>query len=268
MRYELGILGAGNMAEAIARGLLRSGVFGADQILASDISADRRTLFQSELGIRAVNDPIAVARDAHVLLLAVKPQTMNALLDAIADATNPDATIVSIAAGVTCARIESKLAPRPVVRTMPNTPLMIGDGATAIAAGTHAGPKHLAQARRLFDGVGVVVEVSEDQLDAVTAVSGSGPAYFFYLVEQMVRAGVELGLSPEVAHKLATHTARGAGRMLAESGDDPKTLRAKVTSPNGTTHAAIEHLRTHDFGSLVVDALKAADARSKELGRQ
>lgn len=267
MTYELGILGAGNMAEAIARGVLKSRTFTADQIVASDVVPARRELFERELGIRTIDDPAAVARDSRVILLSVKPQTMNAVLDAIAPVTRADAMIVSIAAGVTTARIESRLAPRVVVRTMPNTPLMVGLGAVAISPGKHATADHLAQARRLFDSVGIVVEVREDQLDAVTALSGSGPAYFFYLVEQMVAAGVAMGLDADVAHRLATQTAFGAGRMLVDGPDAPAELRRKVTSPGGTTHAAIEHLRAGGFETLVVDALKAAEARGRELGK-
>lgn len=267
MTYDLGILGAGNMAEAIARGLLKSGTLAADRIVASDVVAARREFFENELKIRAIDDPAAVARESKVILLAVKPQAMNAVLDAIAGVVRPDATIVSIAAGVTCARIEARLAPRPVVRTMPNTPLMVGLGAVAIAPGTHARAEHLTQARRLFDSVGIVVEVREDQLDAVTALSGSGPAYFFYLVEAMTRAGERMGLSPDVALRLASQTALGAGRMLADGTDSPADLRRKVTSPGGTTQAAIEHLQNGGFESLVVDALLAAERRGKELGR-
>ena len=267
MTYELGILGAGNMAEAIARGVLKSGVFTAGQIIASDVVADRRAFFEHELGVRAIDDPATVAAASRMILLSVKPQTMNAVLDAIAPVARADATIVSIAAGVTTARIESKLAPRAVVRTMPNTPLMVGLGAVAIAPGAHAMAAHVAQARRLFDAVGVVVEVREDQLDAVTALSGSGPAYVFYLVEQMVAAGVAMGLDADVAHRLATQTALGAGRMLVDGPDAPAELRRKVTSPGGTTQAAIERLRAGGFESLVIDALRAAEARGRELGR-
>jgi pyrroline-5-carboxylate reductase len=267
MGYELGIIGAGNMAEAIARGLIRTGTLRADQIIASDVSDERRALFENDLKVRCVNDPASAVQDCAVILLAVKPQTMPEVLAAIAPVANPRATVVSIAAGVTCETIEAALSPRPVVRTMPNTPLMVGLGAVAMAPGKNAREPHLTQARRLFNSVGIVVDVREDQLDAVTALSGSGPAYFFYLVECMVRAGVELGLPHRVAHELATQTALGAGTMLAARGADaPDELRRKVTSPKGTTQAAIEHLQACKFDQTVIDALKAADRRSKELG--
>lgn len=264
--YELGIIGAGNMAEAIARGVLSSGTFRKEHIFATDPVEARRTLFEGELGIRTINDPTLVACESQIILLAVKPQSMLAVLDAIAPCAAADATIVSIAAGITAATIESRLGTRPVVRTMPNTPLMVGLGAVAIAPGVHANATHLAQARKLFESVGVVVEVREDQLDAVTALSGSGPAYIFYLVEQMVKAGVEMGLSPDVSARLATQTAYGAGKMLMGS-DQPIELRRKVTSPGGTTQAAIEMMQRAKLDTIVVEALKAAQRRSVELGR-
>lgn len=266
--YQLGIIGAGNMAEAIARGVLTSGTFSKDQIIATDVAEPRRKLFQEQLGIRTLNDMAAVARQSEMILLAVKPQSMLEVLDAIAgNDTDPLATVVSIAAGITAATIESRLGQRPVVRTMPNTPLMVGLGAVAMAPGKYANATHLALARKLFDCVGVVVEVQEEQLDAVTALSGSGPAYVFYLVEQMTKAGVEMGLPPEVAGKLAAQTAYGAGKMLATGKEAPIDLRRKVTSPGGTTQAAIEVMQNAKIDSVVVEALKAAQRRSVELGR-
>lgn len=266
--FPLGIIGAGNMAEAIARGVLSSGVFSKDQIFATDPSEPRRKLFTEQLGIRTVDDVAAVAHESDMILLAVKPQSMLTVLDTIAKAdTPPLATIVSIAAGITAATIESRLGERPVVRTMPNTPLMVGLGAVAMAPGKHANASHLAQARKLFDAVGVVVEVQEDQLDAVTALSGSGPAYVFYLVELLAKAGVEMGLPADVALKLASQTAYGAGKMLANAKDTPIDLRRKVTSPGGTTQAAVEVMQERKLDTIVIDALKAAQRRSVELGR-
>jgi pyrroline-5-carboxylate reductase len=180
----------------------------------------------------------------------------------------PQTLFVSIAAGITTSLIESFVAPAPVVRTMPNTPLMVGMGAVAIAAGAQATVGHLQQTRALFEPLGIVVEVSEPQLDAVTALSGSGPAYFFFLVEQMIKAGVQMGLSPEVARRLAIQTAAGAGKMLASSDLSPTLLRQNVTSPNGTTQAAIEHMQKHSLDSIIIDALRAAEQRSIALGKK
>lgn len=266
MPYELGIIGAGNMAEAIARGVLDANVFHAEQIIATDVAPERRALFAQDLGIECIDDPVRVARGSRMILLALKPQTINDVLASIAHSTHPGAMIVSIAAGITTASIEKHLAPRPVVRTMPNTPLMVGLGAVAMAPGAFATDTHLGLARRLFDSVGKVVEVREEQLDAVTALSGSGPAYFFFLVEQMIKAGIEMGLDPVIAHQLATQTALGAGKMLATSADAPAELRRKVTSPKGTTQAAIEYMQEKRLDQIVVDALKAAERRGKELG--
>jgi len=265
--YALGFIGAGNMAEAIARGVVRSGAFRFDELVACDVAAERRRLFEDELHVRCTDDPAVVARDADLILLAVKPQQMEGVLATIAPAARADALVVSIAAGVTVAAIERHLAPRPVVRTMPNTPLMVGLGAVALAPGTHATAEHLERARKLFAPLGVVVDVHEDQMDAVTALSGSGPAYVFYLVEQMTAAGVAMGLDPDVAAKLANQTALGAATMLQRGTDGPAELRRKVTSPGGTTQAAIEHMAAHGFERIVVDALRAAERRGRELGR-
>jgi pyrroline-5-carboxylate reductase len=197
---------------------------------------------------------------------------MAAVLAGLGPALDPSALVISIAAGISTAFIERNLGTAQpgrrwrVIRTMPNTPMLVGEGMVAIARGSHALPDDVADARRLFESAASVIEVTEDRIDAVTAVSGSGPAYFFYLVEQMVRAGVELGLTPEQAHRLATQTALGAAKMMATSTDSPQELRRKVTSPNGTTQAAITHLESSGAGAAIVEAVKAADKRSKELG--
>ncbi len=266
-RYQLGLIGAGNMAEAIARGVIRSGTFAASQVIACDVMPARRDLFNNDIHVRCVEDPASVAAESDLILLAVKPQHMEAVLASIAPVSPADAIIVSIAAGVTVARMERFLAPRPVIRTMPNTPLMVGVGAVAIAPGTHCLPEHLEVARRIFQPLAVVVDVREDQLDAVTALSGSGPAYFFYLVEHMIRAGVEMGLSPDVAATLARQTALGSATLLCQSTDTPAELRRKVTSPGGTTQAAIEHMQAHQLDQIIVAALKAAEQRGRELGK-
>jgi len=269
MAIELGILGAGNMAEAIARGVLRGGLLRADQILASDVSPQRRELFNSTLGIRAIDENRTVARQSPVLLLSVKPQYMGEVLAGIRDVARADALIVSIAAGVSTRFIESQLGgqtPRRVIRAMPNTPMLVGEGMVALARGQHAAAQDVQLARGLFEAAATVIELTEDKLDAVTAVSGSGPAYFFYLVEQLIAAAVELGLAPDEARQLAVKTAVGAAKMLATSADSPQELRRKVTSPAGTTHAAITHLEKHDTAATLVAAVKAAAHRSRELG--
>jgi pyrroline-5-carboxylate reductase len=271
MRYELGIIGSGKMAEAIARGVMGRGLLKAAQIIAADVSAERRALFQSELGIRSVESNIDAARNSRTLLLSVKPQQMAEALSGIGQAIDEKTLVVSIAAGITTRFIETNLGQGRkwrVVRSMPNTPMMIGEGMVAVSAGAHATKDDLAAAQRLFEAAAEVIEVREELLDAVTAVSGSGPAYFFYLVEQMIAAGVELGLSPADADKLARKTALGAARMLTASpGQTPAQLRKNVTSPGGTTQAAIEHMDSAAWPAIVRDAVKAAARRSRELGR-
>jgi pyrroline-5-carboxylate reductase len=267
--HELAIIGAGNMAEAIARGVLRAKLLSESEIIASDVSEARRGLFQNELGIRAVTENAAAVREARTILLSVKPQQMQAVLGEIGRHADAEALIVSIAAGVSSASIEQHLGQGRgwrVVRTMPNTPMLVGEGMVAISAGRHATGEDLARARRLFEAAATVIELPEDRLDAVTAISGSGPAYFFFLVEQMVRAGVELGLTREQAHTLATRTALGAAKMLVTSLDSPEELRRKVTSPNGTTQAAIETMQSRGVPEGIVAGVLRAAARSRELG--
>lgn len=269
MSYELGIIGAGNMAEAIVRGVLRAGVLQATQIIAADVTDTRRALFTRELNVKAVEDSADVARQAKVILLSVKPQQMAAVLAALGPVMKPDTLVISIAAGISSAFIEKHLGDRTpwrVIRTMPNTPMLVGEGMVGLSTGRHATVADVATATRLFESAASVVQVPEDQIDAVTAVSGSGPAYFFFLVEHMIAAGVQLGLSPETAHQLATKTALGAAKMLTTSSDPPAELRRKVTSPGGTTHAAITHLQDQQVDQAIVNALKAAARRGKELG--
>lgn len=270
MAYELGLIGAGNMAEAIARGVVSSGLFKPTAILAADVSPQRRSLFADQLKIRAVEEAASVASQCQTLLLCVKPQQVPTVLPQLGEVAKPGTLFISIAAGISTAYIASSLGGRDawrVVRAMPNTPMLVGKGMVAIAAGAKATAADLAVARRIFASAAEVIELREELIDAVTAVSGSGPAYFFFLVEQMVKAGVELGLTPEQAHKLASQTALGAATMLTTSTDSPAELRRKVTSPGGTTHAAITKMEAGNFPQVVVDAVKAAAIRSRELGK-
>jgi pyrroline-5-carboxylate reductase len=277
MATELAILGAGNMAEAIAAGVLRGKLLKPDEMIAVDVSAERRLVFEAQLEIATTDDPAAAVKDATIVLLSVKPQQMGALLDAIAVAMDPAQLIVSIAAGISTKFIETRLnavgqaggakaESWRVIRTMPNTPMLIGAGMVAVARGSHATPADAERATELFATAAKVIQVTEDKLDAVTAVSGSGPAYFFLLVEQMIRAGEALGLTPAEARTLSVQTAVGAAKMLAESADSAQELRRKVTSPNGTTHAAITLLQERGADKALADAVQAAGRRSRELG--
>lgn len=269
MEYELGIIGAGNMAEAILRGVVRAGIMPPSRIIAADVSTGRRELFTNELKVKTTDDNSLVARQSQMLLLSVKPQMMGAALESLSATLSPHTLIISIAAGISTRWIETRLGGGHawrVIRSMPNTPMLVGQGMVGISAGANAFAADLAAARRLFESAASVVEVAEDKIDAVTAMSGSGPAYFFYLVEHMVQAGIELGLTPAQSHELATRTSIGAATMLTTSTDSPQELRRKVTSPGGTTHAAITHMESAGVGKAIVEAIHAAARRGKELG--
>jgi pyrroline-5-carboxylate reductase len=273
--YQLAFIGGGNMAEAIVRGVLAAGLVRPADMIVSDPVEGRRDLFVS-LGLAATTDNRIAVRSAERVLLAVKPQVMDAVLAGLAKAISPDALIISIAAGVSTRRIETALlqgatpnARRPrVVRVMPNTPMLVGAGMSGLVRGSASTDADLAWARRLFDAAGrTIVLDDEKQIDAVTAVSGSGPAYFFYLIEQMVAAGAAEGLSEADALTLAVQTCAGAARLLAESGVGPAELRRRVTSPGGTTQAACELLDARGVPAALRDAIAAAARRSRELGK-
>jgi pyrroline-5-carboxylate reductase len=270
MTYELGIIGAGNMAEAIARGVIASGLYLPQQIFAADPSAARLDLFRNELGVRTTDDNAEVAQHSRILLLSVKPQMMRTALEQLRSAITADALLISIAAGISTALIETAIGTdrRPrVIRCMPNTPMLVGAGMSALSRGRHATDDDLARATRIFSAAGQVLTVDESHMDAVTAVSGSGPAYFFFLVEQMIAAGVSLGLTDTQARQLAAQTALGAATMLTTTPDTPAELRRKVTSPNGTTHAAITYLESNGWPTITADAVRAAAKRSAELSQ-
>ena len=269
MTYELGIIGAGNMAEAIVRGVLSAGLLKPNQIIAADVAAPRRDLFQNVLGIKAIEDNSAVASTSRRLLLSVKPQQIQTALAGIGGVMNVETRVISIMAGISTAYIEKHLGSGKawrVIRTMPNTPMLVGEGMVGLCPGTHATVEDIADAKRLFEAAATVIEVSEDKIDAVTAMSGSGPAYFFYFVEHMIRAGESLGLTADQAKMLAIKTVVGAAKMLATSPDSAQELRRKVTSPGGTTQAAITHFDENHLGDIIGAAITAAAKRSKELG--
>jgi pyrroline-5-carboxylate reductase len=263
------------MAEAIARGLLRSALYGAQDLRACDPSADRRRLFSEELAIATSAGCEEAARDADILLLAVKPFVMGEALGQLKAAARRDALYISIAAGISTRFIESALGggeggggskPR-VVRVMPNTPMLVGKGMSAIAKGAHATDGDVIKAEKIFEAGGETVRLPESAMDAVTALSGSGPAYIFYLTEALANAGVAAGLPESEAAHLARQTVIGAAALLEESKDSPAELRRKVTTPNGTTQAAIETLQAGGFQPLMTAAINAAAKRSKELGK-
>lgn len=274
--YDLAIIGAGNMAEAIVRGAIAADVFAPRHALAADPSPDRRAVFEG-LGLATTADSVEAAAAAERVLLAVKPQTLDKLEGAMRRIDGRKQCVVSIMAGVRIATLSGAIRGGPgggegvggsarVVRIMPNTPLLAGAGMSAVAAGAGASGEDVRFADRLVAGAGAVVHVEEAMMDAVTAVSGSGPAYVFYLAEAMEAAAGELGLDGATAATLVSQTLVGAAALLRDSPDGAATLRRKVTSPGGTTEAAINHLERHDAAATVRRAIQAAAERSRELG--
>ncbi len=262
----IAVIGAGKMGEALISGLLKAGTSPDDVLITERYEARAQELTQ-RYGVKAVTNAEA-AKLADTLVIAVKPQDMDALLGELSTSVAPDRLIVTIAAGVPTSTIEKRLVEGvPVVRVMPNTPALVGEAMSAVAAGEHAKAEHLERAEDIFRPVGKVIRLPESQLDAVTALSGSGPAYVFYLVEAMTDAGILLGLPRSVAHDLIVQTVVGAGAMLRDSGEHPVTLREAVTSPAGTTIAAIRELENHGVRAAFLAALEAARDRSRELAR-
>ncbi len=266
MKYEIGFIGAGNMAYAICRSIINAGLYKPDEISAYDIDAKRLAVFKEEFNVQLSESNSSLVEETRHIILAVKPQHMAGLLDEIREAVNETHLIISIAAGISTRYIETGLGKSPaVIRTMPNTPLMYGAGTTALCKGSYATDKQLDFTQKLFRSAGLTVIVKEDMMDAITALSGSGPAYFFYIVEAMIQSAIELGLSPELAKKLASNTGLGAMKMLTHSQQDPQELRRRVTSPGGTTEAAISVLEAENVKRSFMEAIKSAAKRSKQL---
>lgn len=260
---RLAIIGVGVMGEALLVAAQRAGY---DDILVVDADDARAEEVAGRYDVTAVTDGYEAVDSADVVLLAVKPQYLAGALDQIGGAVRPGAVVVSVVAGVGTAFLQDRLpGATAVVRSMPNTPALIGEGMTAISAGEHAGDAALAVARELLAGAGEVVVVPEALQDAVTAISGSGPAYLFYLAEAMVDAGVTLGVPRPVATKLAAQTLRGAAGLLVQPDAHPTLLRERVSSPGGTTAAAIAELDAGAVRADVLAAMRAAARRSAEL---
>jgi pyrroline-5-carboxylate reductase len=261
---RLAILGAGVMGETLLSGLLRSG-WTADQIVATDRRVERQVELVARYGIVMLENEQAVA-EADTVILVVKPQDMADLLDEIRDSLKPDTLVISLAAGVDTASIEARLPDGvAVVRVMPNTPAQVDEGMAAISAGSHSDQEHLDRVTEILSGTGKVVTVPERYQDAVTAISGSGPAYLFFVVEAMIEAGVHLGLPRDIATQLVVQTMLGSAKLLRETGEHPTVLRERVTSPGGTTAAAVRQLEDHKVRAAFIGAMEAARDRSREL---
>ncbi len=266
--HRLGFIGAGNMAGALIRGLLRDGLYAPGELAASDADADRLAALAGETGIRTHPDNPSLVADCTSVVLAVKPQVLPGVLAEVRDRAAPDLLVVSIAAGIPLSRIREGLGTDlPLVRVMPNTPALIGRGMSALAPGARATGDHLAVARAVFEAVGETLVVDESMMNAVTAVSGSGPGYVFRIMEALVEAGEGVGFERDAAVRLVTQMVLGAAHLAAESDRSLTELREMVTSPGGTTAAGLAVLDDRNLEEILVSAVRAARDRAVELGR-
>jgi len=266
---RMALLGGGNMAEALVRGLLKAGVAQPQDVVVTGRRSERLAHFAREYGVSTTSDNAAAARDADVVVLSVKPQALGRLLGVVSPAVDPSKLVISVAAGVPMAALERRLgAGARVIRAMPNTPALVGAGACAISAGANATEADLATAERLFRSVGLVVRVDEALLDAVTGLSGSGPAYIFLVIEALSDAGVKVGLPRYTALQLAAQTVLGSARLLQESGEHPGSLKDQVTSPGGTAIAGLHTLEAGGLRTTLINAVETATRRARDLGEQ
>lgn len=268
--YDLAFLGAGNLAEAIVRRLIDSGFYHRERIAAFDPNEARRALFRDELGVTVVERADLLATDCPVLVLAIKPQNHAAAVAPLDGVLTDEHLVISVMAGVSTATIERELPhahPR-VVRVMPNLPYRLGDGIAGICGGAQAHAEDVAHVERIFNAGGKsIVVANEAMMDLVTAVAGSGPAYFYRIAEVLIASAIKYGLTPEQADVLVKQTCLGAARMMLETGERPEILRQRVTSPGGTTQAAFEVLEPGGIADLFDRAIQAAVDRGRELGR-
>lgn len=264
---HIGFIGTGNMAEALIRGLLAGGSVTPEQVSGSEPRPERCAEIRERYGIVCTTDNLEVARRSDILVLSVKPQVMTRVLEQIDAELKHDTLVISIAAGVPLAVMRRYLPKNRIVRTMPNTPALVGAGATVLAPGEGVTEQDLTVARRIFDSVGVSFVLEESQLDAVTGLSGSGPAYMFLIIEALSDAGVKVGLSRYVAQALAAQTVLGSAKLLIDTKQHPGQLKDMVTSPGGTAIAGLHTLEEGGLRTTLINAVEAATKRSRELGQ-
>ncbi len=265
---KIGFLGAGKMASALAKGFVASKIVSAKQLIASDVYEGARTAFTKELNAKATASNLDVLRFANVLVLAVKPDQVAGVLNEIKPLFTPQHLLISIAAGVTLKKMESALPDNArVIRVMPNTPALVGAGASGYALGSGATPDDGALAQKLLSAVGIAFAVKESLLDAVTGLSGSGPAYAFNIIEALSDGGVAAGLPRDISTRLAAQTLLGAAKMVLETGQHPGALKDAVTSPGGTTIEGLHEMEKGGVRAALINAVRAAAEKSKRLGQ-
>ncbi|MBN1526716.1 MAG: pyrroline-5-carboxylate reductase [Candidatus Omnitrophica bacterium] len=265
---KIGLIGCGNMGEAIVSRLAGSTPASAQSIIATDVDKAKMNKVRSRYNVRVASYIRQVVRFADAIIIAVKPKDIDAVLEAMGPYLSSGKTIISIAAGITTGYIEKRIGKNvAVIRAMPNMPAVIGEAVSSISAGKYAAKRDVNIAKGIFSSIGDVVELNEKLVDSVTAVSGSGPAYFFYLTECLVEAAKELGLADRIAKQLAFKTALGSAKLLSSCGEGPAVLRARVASKGGTTEAAFRVLEKANFKGIVKRAVKRARKRSRELSK-
>lgn len=264
---KISILGCGNMGEALLRGLLKAKALSPEAVVATGRQDERLDALKATYAVQVTQDNAVAAASADIVLLAVKPQILDRVLQDIASQVSSQALVISVAAGVPLSAIEGHLRPGAAAcRAMPNTPAVVGAGATAIAQGRHATAEHMAVARAIFESVGLVTQVDESLLDAVTGLSGSGPAYVFMIIEALADAGVKVGLPRYKALALAAQTVAGSAQLLLETGQHPGVLKDQVTSPGGTAIAGLHTLEEGGLRTTLINAVVTATERSRQLG--
>jgi pyrroline-5-carboxylate reductase len=280
LSYKIGFIGAGNMGEAMVGALIRADIFSPSMVMMSDVYQDRLEYMKKTYGVAVMSDNFRLFSESDIIVLAVKPQQMGQVLADIAGhkeyRISSRKRVISIAAGILIRKIEDALYPPlddasqknlPIIRVMPNTPALVLAAMSGMSANRHANAEDIRITRTILESMGQVVEFEEKQLDAVTGLSGSGPAYLFYLAEAMIAGGIAAGLKAEDAEVLTLQTLYGAVKLLTEKKEPPEVLRRKVTSPGGTTEAAIKLMETHGVGKHIAEAIVAAANRSEELSR-
>ncbi|MBE0448349.1 MAG: pyrroline-5-carboxylate reductase [Actinobacteria bacterium] len=265
---KLSLIGVGRMGEALIKGFLQSGIIEAGQVLLSDINVDRLEVLKGKYRVESTVDNRDAVKRGNIVLLAVKPQQMEGVLTGAKDAFHKELLVISIAAGVTTEKIYTVIGKEvPVIRVMPNTPALVGKGMSVVSRGKYADDESAEVALKLFSSIGEAVELPEDLQNQATAISGSGPAYFFLMVEALIEAAVKVGVDRGIAKKLVIQTMSGSATMLLETGKEPEELREMVTSPGGTTAAALQVFSKREFRSIVQEAVGAAIKRAGELAQ-
>ncbi|HWR41310.1 MAG TPA: pyrroline-5-carboxylate reductase [Patescibacteria group bacterium] len=265
---QIGFIGGGAMAEALVRGILKVSLVAPSQIMVADVSNERLEYLASQYQVGVSNETLDLAKKVNVLFLTVKPQVINEVLDTIAPVVAKSTVVVSVAAGVTLATLQGKMPGVPIIRVMPNTPVAVSSGMSALALGKYASPQIGEMVSTILASVGKVVTVGEELMDAVTGLSGSGPAYAFMLIDALSDAGVRVGFSRQTALLLAAQTLFGAAKMVLETGQHPAQLRDMVTSPGGTAITGVHVLEQNGVRAALIDAVVAATNRSREMGKK